>query len=77
MLLRFARVSSYLDDFNNRNKNFDCQTSPAGALVSWISKCFLSKFYRRHYELVSKHDTELKILLLHGLSEPKFRGDFA
>ena len=32
-----------------------------------------SKFYRRHYELVSKYET--KTLLLQTLSEPEFYGD--
>ena len=34
-----------------------------------------SKFYRRHYELVSKFNVGLKPLLHQGLSEPKFYGD--
>ena len=34
-----------------------------------------SKFYRRHYELVSKFNVGLKTLLHQGLSEPKFYGD--
>ena len=35
----------------------------------------MSKFYRRHYELVFKYDNELKPLLLQGLSEFTFYGD--
>ena len=34
-----------------------------------------SKFYRRHYEVVSKFDVGLKTLLHQGLSEPEFYGD--
>ena len=34
-----------------------------------------SKFYRRHYELVSKFNVRLKALLHQGLSEPEFYGD--
>ena len=34
-----------------------------------------SKFYRRHYELVSKFKVGLKSLLQLGLSEPEFYGD--
>ena len=34
-----------------------------------------SKFYRRHFELVSKFNVGLKILLHQGLSEPEFCGD--
>ena len=34
-----------------------------------------SKFYRRHYELISKYNVGLKTLLIEGLSEPEFYGD--
>ena len=34
-----------------------------------------SKFYRRHYELISKYNVGLKTLLSEGLSEPEFYGD--
>ena len=34
-----------------------------------------SKFYRRHYKLVSKFNVGLKTLLHQGLSEPEFYGD--
>ena len=34
-----------------------------------------SKFYHRHYELVSKFNVGLKPLLHQGLSEPEFYGD--
>ena len=33
------------------------------------------KFYRRHYELISKYNVGLKTLLSEGLSEPEFYGD--
>ena len=39
-----------------------------------LQKTF-SKFYRRHYELVSKFNVGLKTLLHQGLSEPEFYGD--
>ena len=35
----------------------------------------LSKFYRRHFDIVSKYDVGLKTLLLQGLSEPEIYGD--
>ena len=38
-----------------------------------IRKAF-SKFYRRHYELISKFNVGLKSLLHQGLSEPEFYG---
>ena len=34
-----------------------------------------SKFYRRHYELISRYNVGLKTLLSEGLSEPEFYGD--
>ena len=34
-----------------------------------------SKFYRRHYELISKYNVGLKTLLSEGLAEPEFYGD--
>ena len=33
------------------------------------------KFYRRHYESISKFNVGLKTLLHEGLSEPEFYGD--
>ena len=39
-----------------------------------IRKAF-SKFYRRHFDIVSKYNVGLKTLLLQGLSEPEFYGD--
>ena len=34
-----------------------------------------SKFYRRHFDIVSKYNVGLKTLLLQVLSEPEFYGD--
>ena len=51
-------------DFNARNKS----------LTAKLRKTF-SKFYRRHYELVSKFNVGLKTLLHQGQSEPEFYGD--
>ena len=39
-----------------------------------LRKAF-SKFYRRHFDIVSKYNIGLKTLLLQGLSEPEFYGD--
>ena len=39
-----------------------------------LRKAF-SKFYRRHYELISEFNVGLKSLLHQGLSEPEFYGD--
>ena len=70
-LIRFARVSSHVDDFNTRNK---AQLLRQGYRYHKLRKAF-SKFYRRHFDLVSKYNVGFKTLLLQGLSEPEFYGD--
>ena len=51
------------------------QTSPTGSSVYHTLRKTFSKFYRRHYELISKYIVGLKTLLGEGLSEPEFYGD--
>ena len=73
-LIRFARVCSHVDDFNTRNKCLTAKLLKQGYRYHKLSKAF-SKFYRRHYELISKFNVGLKSLLHQGLSEPEFYGD--
>ena len=73
-LIRFARVSSHVADFNARNKSLTAKLLQQGYRYHKLRKTF-SKFYRRHYELVSKFNVGLKALLHQGLSEPEFYGD--
>ena len=73
-LIRFARVSSHVDDFNNRNKVLTAKLLSQGYRYHKLRKAF-SKFYRRHFDIVSKYNVGLKTLLLQGLSEPEFYGD--
>ena len=73
-LIRFARVSSHVVDFNARNKSLTAKLLQQGYQYHKLRKTF-SKFYRRHYELVSKFNVGLKTLLHQGLSEPEFYGD--
>ena len=73
-LFRFARVSSHVADFNARNKSLTAKLLQQGYRYHKLRKTF-SKFYRRHYELVSKFNVGLKTLLHQGLSEPEFYGD--
>ena len=73
-LIRFARVSSHVADFKARNKSFTAKLLQQGYRYHKLRKTF-SKFYRRHYELVSKFNVGLKTLLHQGLSEPEFYGD--
>ena len=73
-LIRFARVCSHVDDFNTRNKCLTVKLLKQGYRYHKLRKAF-SKFYRRHYELISKFNVGLKSLLHQGLSEPEFYGD--
>ena len=73
-LIRFARVSSHVDDFNTRNKVLTANPLRLGDRYHELRKAF-SKFYRRHFDIVSKYNVGLKTLLLQGLSEPEFYGD--
>ena len=73
-LIRFARVSSHVVDFNASNKSLTAKLLQQGYRYHKLRKTF-SKFYRRHYELVSKFNAGLKTLLHQGLSEPEFYGD--
>ena len=73
-LIRFARVSSHVDDFNSRNKVLTAKLLRQGYRYHKLRKAF-SKFYRRHFDIVSKYNVGLKTLLLQGLSEPEFNGD--
>ena len=72
--IRFASVSSHVVDFNARNKSLTAKLLQQGYRYHKLRKAF-SKFYRRHYELVSKFNVGLKTLLHQGLSEPEFYGD--
>ena len=73
-LIRFARVSSHVVDFNARNKGLTAKLLQQDYRYHKLRKIF-SKFYRRHYELGSKFNVELKTRLHQGLSEPEFYGD--
>ena len=71
-LIRFARVCSHVDDFNTRNKCLTAKLLKQGYRYHKLRKAF-SKFYRRHYELISKFNVGLKSLLHQGLSEPVYK----
>ena len=73
-LIRFARASSYVTDFNTRNKLLTKKLLNKAIGIKKLRKTF-SKFYRRYYNLISKFQVGLKSLLRHGLSEPEFYGD--
>ena len=73
-LIRFARVSSHVADFNTRNQILTAKLLKQGYRYHKLRKTF-SKFYRHHYDLVSKYNMGLKSLLKQGLSKPEFHGD--
>ena len=58
-LIRFARVSSHVDDFNTRNKVSTAKLLRQGYRYHKNRKAF-SKFYRRHFDIVSKYNVGLK-----------------
>ena len=68
------RASSYLNDFNFRNKALTAKLLRQGYRYFKLRKAF-SKFYRRHSALLEKYSVSLKTLLQQGISEPEFYGD--
>ena len=73
-LIRFNRVSSHVADFNTRNKILTGKLLKQDYRYHKLRKSF-SKFYRRHFDLVSQFNTRLKSLFKQGLLEPEFFGD--
>ena len=73
-LIRFARVSSYVADFNTRNKLLTQKLLKQGYRYHKLRKTF-SKFFKRYYDLISKFQVGLKSLLRQGFSEHDFYGD--
>ena len=59
-LIRFARVCSNVDDFNNRNLFLTAELLKQGYRYHKIRKAF-SKFYHRHLELIVKYKIGLKL----------------
>ena len=74
-LIRFARASSNLNDFNYRNKALPAKPLRQGYRYFKLRNAF-SKFYRRHSALLEKYSVSLKTLLQQGMSEPEFYGYF-
>ena len=62
-LIRFARASSHVTDFNNRNKFLTAKLLKQGYRYHKLRKVF-SKFYRRHFELTEKYHVSLKKKLM-------------
>ena len=73
-LLCLLESAIMLQTSNARNKCLTAKLLQQGYRYHKLRKTF-SKFYRRHYELISKYKIGLKALLNEGLSEPEFYGD--
>ena len=73
-LIRFVKVCSNVDDFNNRNLFLTAKLLKQGYRYHKIRKIF-SKFYHRHSELIVNYNIGLKTLLQQGISEPLVYGD--
>ena len=67
-------ICSSVDDSNTQNKLLTEKLLRQGYRYHKIGKAF-SKFYRRHFDIMSKYNVGLKTLLLQGLSEPEFYWD--
>ena len=70
-LIRFARVSSHVDDLNTRNKVLTEKLLGQGYRYHKLRKAF-SKFYRRHFDIVSKYNVGLKTLRLQAIQDLNF-----
>ena len=64
-LIRFARASSNVSDFNCRNKALTAKLLKQGYRYNKLRKAFL-KSYRRHSELDEKYNVSLRKLLQQG-----------
>ena len=73
-LIRFARASSHVTDFNNRNEFLNAKLLKQCYRYHKIRKAF-SEFYRRHFELIEKYHVSLKKLMQQGICNPEFYGD--
>ena len=69
-LIRFKRVCSNVDDFNNKNLILTAKLLKQGFRYHKIRKA-LSKFYHRHSELIVKYSIGLNRLLQQDIFEPK------
>ena len=73
-LIDFARLCTYVADFNTSNKLLTQKLLKQGYGYRKLRKTF-SKLYRQYYDLTSKFQIGLKSLLRQGVLEPEFYGD--
>ena len=73
-LIHFARASSYITDFNTRNKLLTQKLLKQGYWYHNLRKTF-SNFFREYFHFISKFQIGFKSFLSQGLLEPEFYGD--
>ena len=74
-LIRFARASSHVIDFNNRYKFLTAKTLKQGYRYHKLCKAF-SKFYHKNFELIEKYHVSLKKKLMQQvICNPEFYGN--
>ena len=69
--IRFARASSHVTDFNNRNKFLTAKLLKQGYQYHKFRKAF-SKLYRRHFELIEIYHVSLKKVMQQRICKPEF-----
>ena len=69
-LIRFARVCNHVTDFNARNKSLTAKLLQQGYRYHKLRKTF-SKFYHRHYELISKYNVGLNKIIVRSFGSSK------
>lgn len=73
-LVRYARASTHVIDFNERNLNLTKKLLQQGYRFDKLRKTF-SKFFRRNLDLLSKYNTSMKSLMNNGITHPEFYSD--
>ena len=74
-LIRFARASSHVTHFNNRNKFLTAKFLKQGYRYHKLRKA-ITKFYLRHFELIEKYHVSLKKKpMQQGICNPELYGD--
>jgi len=73
-LVRFARASTNLTDFHDRNKIITQKLLSQGFRYHKLRRTF-TKFFKRYDHVMHKYNTTLKDCLKDGISQPLFYGD--
>ena len=74
MSFKSVRLPSFTLKINRPRLKIKIGSDEEKDIIKFVKR--LQNFYRRHFDIVSKYSVGLKRLLLQGLSEPEFYGDF-